>query len=196
MLEQNVAEFRAGAAAQRLQDGFMLTHRLAPAVALAGKIGGIAHPAYPSGEVGVSAKQRRVARRFQDLVVDQLVDAEIAVHVAVQVKTVHLVVQPLDLGDFVVGDVFAGQPSGQPFKASRSGVREIPSISQSWRSGTRAPSAILPSTIWSRSRVRISSCSDWSSRSETASAATALEVASLGIRGFMGGTYAVAGRPS
>lgn len=48
--------------------------------------------------------------------VDQLIDAEIAVHVAVQVEAVHLVMQPLDLGDFGVGDVFAGEAAGQAFE--------------------------------------------------------------------------------
>ena len=37
-------------------------------------------------------------------------------HVAVQVKAVHFVVQPLDLGDFGVGDVFAGQAPGEAFQ--------------------------------------------------------------------------------
>ena len=37
-------------------------------------------------------------------------------HVAAQVKAVHLVVQPLDLRDLLVGDVFAGQPAGQAFE--------------------------------------------------------------------------------
>src|SRR5712672_1162174 len=79
------------------------------------------------------------------------------------------------------------------FRASRSGVREMPSISQSWRSGTRPPSGMLPSTMWSRSRVRISSCRDWSSRSESAPALRAFEVASLGIRGFIGRNISVDG---
>ena len=39
-------------------------------------------------------------------------------HVAMQVKTVHLVMQPLDLGDFGIGDVFAGKPSGETFEAA------------------------------------------------------------------------------
>ena len=34
-------------------------------------------------------------------------------HVAAQVVAIHLVMQPLDLGDFRVGDVFAGQPAGE-----------------------------------------------------------------------------------
>ena len=33
-----------------------------------------------------------------------------------QVETVHLVMQPLDLGDFGVGDVFAGEPPGEAFQ--------------------------------------------------------------------------------
>ena len=47
---------------------------------------------------------------------DQLVDAEIAGHVAVQVEPVHLVMQPLYLGDFGVGDVFAGKAPGEAFE--------------------------------------------------------------------------------
>ena len=37
-------------------------------------------------------------------------------HVAVQVEAVHLVMQPLDLGDLGVGDVFAGEPPGEAFE--------------------------------------------------------------------------------
>src|SRR5450432_1074111 len=118
MLEQDVTELVAGATTQRLQDGFMFTHRFAPAVALAGKIGGVANPANPSREVGIGALQRRVARSLDDLLVDQLVDAEIAVHVAMQVKTVHLIVQSLDLGDSGVADVFAGEASGETFESA------------------------------------------------------------------------------
>ena len=93
-----------------------------------------------------------------------------------QIEAIHLVMQPLDLGDFLVRDGLAGKASGEAFQAahdveklapdparsswrtraprlgsssinpsaartfsaSRSGVREIPSISQSCRSGTRA----------------------------------------------------------
>src|SRR6266446_5624829 len=62
--EQDVAEFAAGAATQRLQDGLVLTHGFSPALALAGKIGGVADPADPSGKVGVGALERRVARGF------------------------------------------------------------------------------------------------------------------------------------
>src|SRR6202012_3986286 len=40
MNEQDVAEFAAGAAAQRFQDGLMLAHRFAPSLALAGEVGG------------------------------------------------------------------------------------------------------------------------------------------------------------
>src|ERR1700730_1362722 len=93
MLEQDVAEFAAGSATQRLQDGLVFAHRLTPALPLAGKIGGVANPANPPGEIGISALERRVARGFDDLLVDQLVDAKITVHVAVQVETVHLVMQ-------------------------------------------------------------------------------------------------------
>src|ERR1700722_1627638 len=83
MREQDVAELAAGAAAQRIQNGFVLAHRFAPALALAGEIGGGAHPPDPSGEVRIGAGQRRIAGGFDDLLVDQLVDEEIVVHVAV-----------------------------------------------------------------------------------------------------------------
>ena len=116
MDEQDVAEFAAGAAAQRIQDGLVLAHGFAPSLPLAGEIGGVAHPPDPSGEIGVGAEQRRVARGFDDLLVDQLVDPKIAVHVAMQVEAVHLVMQPLDLGDLGIGDVFAGEPAGQAFE--------------------------------------------------------------------------------
>ena len=39
-------------------------------------------------------------------------------HVAMQVKAVHLVMQPLDLGDFGVGDVFAGEAPGETFETA------------------------------------------------------------------------------
>src|SRR6202021_3995355 len=81
VLEQNVREFVAGAAAQRLQDRLVFPHGLAPALALAGEIGGIAHAADASGEVRVSRLQRLVARGLDDLLMDQLIDAEILVHV-------------------------------------------------------------------------------------------------------------------
>ena len=55
---------------------------------------------------------------FDDLQVDQLIDAEIVVHIAVQVKSIHLIMQPLDLGDFGIGNVFAGQAPGKTFKAA------------------------------------------------------------------------------
>src|SRR5579863_7778223 len=51
MLEQDVRQLIAGAAAQRLQDRLVLAHGLAPALALAGEIGGVAHAANPAGEV-------------------------------------------------------------------------------------------------------------------------------------------------
>src|ERR1700758_204488 len=60
MSEQDVAELASGAAAQRLQDGLVLAHRFAPALALAGKIGGITHAANAAGEIGVSGLQRVV----------------------------------------------------------------------------------------------------------------------------------------
>src|SRR6202166_1109615 len=60
--EQDIAELAAGTAAQRVQDGLVLAHRLAPALPLAGEIGGVADPADPSREAGVSAPERRVAR--------------------------------------------------------------------------------------------------------------------------------------
>src|SRR6266478_3186858 len=94
----------------------MFAHGFAPSLALAGKIGGVANPANAPGEVGVSALQRRVPRSLDDLLVDQLIDAEIAVHVAVQVKSVHLIMQPLNLGDLGVRDIFAGEAPGKTFE--------------------------------------------------------------------------------
>src|SRR5262249_43070137 len=82
MGEQDVGELAASAAPQRFQDRLMLAHGLAPALPLAGEIGGIADAADASGETGVSRKQDGVARGLDDLLVDELVDAEIAVHVA------------------------------------------------------------------------------------------------------------------
>src|SRR5450631_4610843 len=99
--------------ARRVQDHLVFAHRFTPALALAGEIGGVAHPTDSSGETSVSVAQRRVARGLDDLLVNQLVDAKVAVHVAVQVKTIHLVMQPLDLGDFGVADVFAREPPGE-----------------------------------------------------------------------------------
>src|SRR6185437_10522788 len=98
MGEQDVGEFAARAAAQRLQDRLVLAHGLAPALALAGEIGGVADAADASGEAGEGRKQGGVARSLDDLLMNELVDAEIAMHVAMQVEAVHLVMQPLDLG--------------------------------------------------------------------------------------------------
>src|ERR1700722_13447089 len=76
VLEQDVRELAAGAAAQRLQDRLMLAHRLTPALALAGEIGGIAHAADSPRKVGVGRFQRFVARGLDDLLMDQLIDVE------------------------------------------------------------------------------------------------------------------------
>ena len=84
---------------------------------LAGEIGGIADAADPAGKTGVGRAQGLVARGRDDALVDALVDLEIAVHVAIEVMAVHLVVQPLDLGDFLVRDVLAGKASGEAFQA-------------------------------------------------------------------------------
>src|SRR5262245_12082735 len=54
MVEQDVAQLASGAPAQRIEDRLMLAHRLSPALPLARKIGGIAHPADPPGKIGVS----------------------------------------------------------------------------------------------------------------------------------------------
>src|SRR6185437_4149566 len=87
--EQDVGELAAGATAQRFQDRLVLAHGLAPALALAGEIGGVADAADTSGEAGIGREQGGVARGLDDLLVDELVDAEIAVHVTVQVEAVH-----------------------------------------------------------------------------------------------------------
>src|SRR5258707_8859276 len=65
--KQDVAQFGPRAPAQRLQDGLMFTHRFAPALPLAGKIGGIANSTNSAGEIGVGLTQRDVARRVDDL---------------------------------------------------------------------------------------------------------------------------------
>src|SRR5580692_11146256 len=71
--EQDVAEFASRAATQRVQDRLVFAHRFTPALALAGEIGGIAYPANPPRKVCVRALERRIARGFDDLLVDQLV---------------------------------------------------------------------------------------------------------------------------
>src|SRR6266852_8014492 len=118
MLEQDVAELAACPPPQRLEDHLMFAHRLAPALALAGEIGGIADAAYPAGEIRIGRQQCSVAGRLDDFLMDELVDLEIAVHVAMQVEAVHFVMQPLDSGDFLIGDVFAGETSGKTLKAA------------------------------------------------------------------------------
>ena len=107
----------AGAAAQRIQDRFVLAHGLAPALPLAREIGGIADAADPAGKTGVGRAQGLVARGGNDALVDALVDLKIAVHVAIEVMAVHLIVQPLDRGDFLVRDGLAGKASGEAFQA-------------------------------------------------------------------------------
>ena len=61
MSEQNIAEFVAGAAAQGVQDGLVLAHSLAPALTLAGEVGGVTDPANPTGKTAVGRQQRRIA---------------------------------------------------------------------------------------------------------------------------------------
>src|ERR1700689_2646497 len=73
VLEQDVREFVAGAAAQRFQDRLVLAHGLAPALALAGEIGGIAHPANAPRNVRVSVFKRLIARGLDDLLMDRLI---------------------------------------------------------------------------------------------------------------------------
>src|SRR4029453_18327319 len=80
MLEQDVGELAAGAAAQRIQDRLMLAHGLAPALPLAGEIGGVADAADPAGKAGIGGAQGLVARSRNDALVDALVDLEIAMH--------------------------------------------------------------------------------------------------------------------
>src|SRR4030088_2184762 len=112
MVEEDVAELAACAPSQRIQDHFMLAHRFAPALAFAGKIGGIANTAYPAGEVGISRQQCSVAGCLDNFLMNELVGAEVAVHVAMQVEAVHFVMQPLDFGDFPISNVFACETSG------------------------------------------------------------------------------------
>src|SRR2546423_4074411 len=63
VLEQDVAELACGAAAQRIQDRFVLAHRLAPALPLAREIGGIADAAGPARKTGISRRQGPVSAR-------------------------------------------------------------------------------------------------------------------------------------
>ena len=51
MVEQDVRELTARPPPQRVEDHFMLAHRFAPALALAGEIGGIADAPDPAGEI-------------------------------------------------------------------------------------------------------------------------------------------------
>src|SRR5439155_4086246 len=99
VMKKDVAQLTSGAAAQRIQDRFVLAHGLAPALPLAREIGGIADAADPAGKTGVGRMQGLVARGSNDALVDALVGMKIAVHVAIEVMAVHLVVQPLDRGD-------------------------------------------------------------------------------------------------
>src|SRR5882757_8427039 len=124
MLEEDVAEFAACSSPQRLEDHFVLAHRLAPALALAGKISGIADAAYPAGEIGVSRQQCSVAGRFDNFLMDELVDLEVAVHVAMQVEAVHFVMQALDFGNFPLSDVFACQSSGKTLQSAHD-IKEL-----------------------------------------------------------------------
>src|SRR5262245_37252796 len=117
MLEQDVGKLAAGAAAQRIQDRLVLAHGLTPALPLAGEIGGVADAADPACKAGIGSAQGLVARSRDDALVDALVDGEIAVHVAIEIVAVHLVVQPLDRSDFLVGDGFAGEAPGEAFEA-------------------------------------------------------------------------------
>src|ERR1700730_12885840 len=116
MLEEDVAKLAARPPPQRVQDHFMLAHRLAPALPLASKIGGIADAAYPAGEIGTGRQQCSVAGRLDNFLMDELVDLEVAVHVAMQVEAVHFVVQPLDFSDFHIRDAFACESSGERSK--------------------------------------------------------------------------------
>src|SRR2546421_12675141 len=61
VLEQDVAELASGAAAQRIQDRFVLAHGLAPALPLAREIGGITDASDPAGKTGVGRVQGLVA---------------------------------------------------------------------------------------------------------------------------------------
>src|SRR3984893_6302604 len=106
MVEEDVAKLAACPPPQRVEDHFMLAHRFAPALAFAGKIGGIADTAYPAGEIGISRQQCSVARRLDNFLMDELVGPEVAVHVAMQIEAVHFVMQPLDFGGSPISDVF------------------------------------------------------------------------------------------
>src|SRR6202161_4738777 len=76
VLEQDVRKFAAGAAAQRFQDRLVLPPGLAPALALAGEIGGIADAADTPRNVRVSRLQRLVAGGLDDLLMDRLIGEE------------------------------------------------------------------------------------------------------------------------
>ena len=138
MVEQDVRELAARPPPQRVEDHFMLAHRFAPALALAGKIGGIADAPDPAGEIGVSRQQGSVARGLDNFVMDGLVDPEVAVHVAAQIEAVHFVMQPLDPGDLLVGDVFAGETPGKSLQAAHH-VKQLAQFALAQLPDARAP---------------------------------------------------------
>ncbi len=114
--EQDVGKFAAGAAAQRFQDGLVLAHGFAPSARVCGRNWRNSGCDGSGRRSWRRSPAARVARGLDDLLMDQLIDAEIAVHVTVQVEAVHLVVQPLDLGNLSIADVFAGHAASQGFQ--------------------------------------------------------------------------------
>src|SRR3981081_1712572 len=138
MVEEDVAELAACAPSQRIQDHFMLAHRFAPALAFAGKIGGVANPAYPPGEVGISRQQYSVAGGLDNFLMDELVDLEVAVHVAMQVEAVHFVMQALDFGNFLISDVFACQASGKTLQSAHD-IKELAQLVLAQLPDARSP---------------------------------------------------------
>src|SRR5580692_10941999 len=95
--KQDFAELPPVSTAERIQNALMFAHRLGPTVALARKIGGIAHPADLAGEAGIGGRKRRISGRGYNVLMDQLVTMEITVHIALEIGAVHLVMQSLDL---------------------------------------------------------------------------------------------------
>src|SRR4029077_12907753 len=92
MTEQNITQLRSGSPPKRIQNGFVFAHGFAPAFALASKVGGIADATNPAGKVGVGCLQRGVAGSLNNFLMDELVDAKIAMHIAIEVETVHFIV--------------------------------------------------------------------------------------------------------
>lgn len=113
MSEQDVAQLSSGTAAEGIEDLLVLAHRLAPAVAVRVKVGGVACPLDAAGIADIGRTKRLVPGSGDDGLVDCLVAGEVAIEIAAQIEAVHLVVQGLDRGELGLGDLLASQAPGQ-----------------------------------------------------------------------------------